>query len=65
MIALPGSVARPFVIDTQAALDLGCIPATTYANAVGATCDWLVEMAQAGDWREQFLTKRIAPEPRS
>jgi len=51
----PWSVPRPFVIDTRAALDLGYIPATTYADAVPAMCDWLVETARAvGDWREQF-----------
>jgi nucleoside-diphosphate-sugar epimerase len=50
----PWSVPRPFVIDTRAALDLGYIPATTYAGAIPAMCDWLVEMAHAADWREQF-----------
>jgi nucleoside-diphosphate-sugar epimerase len=50
----PWSVPRPFIVDTQAALDLGYVPATTYANAVPAMCDWLVETARAGDWRERF-----------
>jgi len=51
----PWSVPRPFVIDTRAALDLGFSPATTYADAVPAMCDWLVETARAGgDWRKQF-----------
>jgi nucleoside-diphosphate-sugar epimerase len=51
----PWSVPRAFVIDTRAALNLGYIPATTYADAVPAMCDWLVETARAGgDWREQF-----------
>jgi nucleoside-diphosphate-sugar epimerase len=50
----PWSVPRPFVIDTQAALGLGYVPATTYASAVSTMCDWLVQMAHAGDWREQF-----------
>jgi hypothetical protein len=50
----PWSVPRPLVVDTQAALRLGYIPATTYANAIPAICDWLVETAHAGDWREQF-----------
>jgi nucleoside-diphosphate-sugar epimerase len=52
--ATPWSVPRPYIVDTQAALDLGYIPATTYADAVPAMCDWLVETANAGDWRERF-----------
>jgi nucleoside-diphosphate-sugar epimerase len=50
----PWSVPRPFVIDTRAALDLGYIPATAYADAVPAMCEWLVKTARGRDWREQF-----------
>jgi hypothetical protein len=39
-----------------AARDLGYIPAATYANAVPALCDWLVETVREGDWRERFPT---------
>lgn len=27
---------------------------TTYANAVGAMCDWLVEDAIRGDWKDRY-----------
>jgi len=50
----PWSVPRPFVLDCQAALALGYTPVTTYAQAVGATCDWLVADAANGDWRERY-----------
>lgn len=50
----PWSVPRPFVLDCRAALGLGYSPATTYADAVGATCDWLVGEAADGDWRERY-----------
>src|SRR5262245_2121979 len=44
----PWSVPRPFVLDMQAAVGLGYAPATTYADAVKLTCDWLVETASDG-----------------
>jgi nucleoside-diphosphate-sugar epimerase len=50
----PWSVPRPFVLDMRAAAELGYAPATTYADAVKLTCDWLVETASDGDWRERF-----------
>jgi nucleoside-diphosphate-sugar epimerase len=50
----PWSVPRPFVLDMQAAAASGYIPATTYVDAVKSTCDWLVETAADGDWRERF-----------
>ena len=50
----PWSVPRPFVLDLRAATELGYAPATTYADAVKLTCDWLVETASDGDWRERF-----------
>jgi nucleoside-diphosphate-sugar epimerase len=52
--ATPWSVPCPYIIDIQAALDLGYIPATSYADALPAVCDWLVETAQEGDWRDRF-----------
>jgi hypothetical protein len=33
---------------------LGYCPATTYADAVKLTCNWLVEAPSNGDWREKF-----------
>jgi len=50
----PWSVPRPFIVDCQAALDLGYAPITTYADAIGATCDWLVRDAVNGDWKERY-----------
>jgi nucleoside-diphosphate-sugar epimerase len=50
----PWSVPRPFVVDCRAAIRLGYSPATTYADAVGATCDWLVDDAANGDWKERY-----------
>jgi nucleoside-diphosphate-sugar epimerase len=50
----PWSVPRPFVVDCRAARRLGYSPATTYADAVEATCDWLVNDAANGDWKERY-----------
>ena len=50
----PWSVPRPFVLDCQAALELGYSPATTYADAAKLVCDWLVATAGDGDWKERF-----------
>jgi len=50
----PWSVPRPFVLDTSAATALGYAPATTYADAVGAVCDGLIQDAAGRDWREAF-----------
>jgi nucleoside-diphosphate-sugar epimerase len=51
--ATPWSVPAPLTLDTGAAATLGYRPATTYDDAVGATCDWLTAHA-ATDWRERF-----------
>ena len=59
----PYSVPRPFILDARAAGDLGYSPATTYADAVKLTCNWLVETASEGDWRERFPVFRPPPEP--
>jgi nucleoside-diphosphate-sugar epimerase len=58
----PWSVPRPFVVDCRRALDLGYAPATTYADAVTLTCDWLVATAGDGDWKDRF--PRLAAYPR-
>jgi nucleoside-diphosphate-sugar epimerase len=58
----PWSVPRPFVLDMQAAAGLGYAPVTTYADAVKLTCDWLVETASDGDWRERFPGIARSPE---
>ncbi|WP_428540015.1 hypothetical protein [Rhodopila sp.] len=50
----PWSVPRPFVLDCRAARGLGYSPATTYAEAVGAFCDWLVKDAANGDWQQRY-----------
>jgi nucleoside-diphosphate-sugar epimerase len=50
----PWSLPRPFVVDCQAALALGYSPAVTYADSIGATCDWLVADAANGDWKERY-----------
>lgn len=49
----PWSIARPFVLSTDAAEALGYRPVTTYAGSVGTTCDWLMS-EYGGDWREKF-----------
>jgi nucleoside-diphosphate-sugar epimerase len=58
----PWSVPRPFVLDTKAAEGLGYAPATTYAEAVKLTCDWLVKTVSDGDWRERFPGIARSPE---
>jgi nucleoside-diphosphate-sugar epimerase len=50
----PWSVPLPFVLDTSAAAALGYVPVTTYAQAVGATCDELAEFPVELDWRARF-----------
>ncbi len=50
----PWSGPRPFTLDCTAAVALGYSPATTYAQSVGPTCDWLVEAATGRDWRALF-----------
>jgi nucleoside-diphosphate-sugar epimerase len=57
----PYSVPRPFVLDVRAAGELGYSPATTYADAVKLTCNWLVETAD-GDWLERFPWFRPPPD---
>ncbi|WP_050763960.1 hypothetical protein [Beijerinckia indica] len=44
----------PFILDCQAADDLGYVPATTYAETIGAICDWLVNAVGENDWRGIF-----------
>lgn len=50
----PWSGPHPLVLDNSAALALGYRPVTTYAQAVGETCDWLVAVTPGKDWRELF-----------
>ena len=49
----PWAVSRPFVLDNKAALALGYLPTTTYAQSVGAICDDLIGGASV-DWRVRF-----------
>jgi len=49
----PWSVPRPFVLDmTEAEVLLGYRAVTIYAEAVPATCQWVVEATEGRDWRE-------------
>jgi nucleoside-diphosphate-sugar epimerase len=49
----PWCLPRPFVLDmTEAEFELGYRPVTTYAAAVGETCEWLVAATRETDWRE-------------
>jgi nucleoside-diphosphate-sugar epimerase len=57
----PWSVPQPFVVDTRAALALGYAPVTTYGDAVGATCAWLVETARNEDWQSRFPDLALYP----
>jgi nucleoside-diphosphate-sugar epimerase len=50
----PWSVQRPFVLDLAAATSLGYRPQTTYPEAVGPICSWLVRAAAGRDWRVVF-----------
>lgn len=50
----PWSVPRPFVLDCQAAVNLGYAPVTTYADAIKSCCDWLVQNAADADWKQLF-----------
>jgi hypothetical protein len=54
---------RPFILDVRAAGKLGYSPAANYADAVKLTCNWLVETASDGDWRERFPGFRPASDP--
>jgi nucleoside-diphosphate-sugar epimerase len=49
----PWGVPRPFVLDmNEAEFEVGYRPVTTYAKAVGETCEWLVAATEGRDWRE-------------
>ena len=49
----PWNGPAPFVLDmTEAQVQLGYLPATTYDRAVGETVEWLVEATRGRDWRE-------------
>ena len=48
----PWSIPHPFLLDMAAAeRELGYKPATSYAESVGATLDWLEQEVAPGDWR--------------
>jgi nucleoside-diphosphate-sugar epimerase len=49
----PWTGPRPFVLDmTEAELELGYRPVTTYDRAVRATCGWLAEVVPTRPWEE-------------
>ena len=51
----PWNAPEPFVLDmTEATLQLGYLPVTTYERAVGETVEWLVAATRDRDWREVF-----------
>jgi nucleoside-diphosphate-sugar epimerase len=49
----PWSVPAAFVLDTNAAAELGCAPAVRYEDAVGPVCDYLA-VQHGSDWRGLF-----------
>jgi nucleoside-diphosphate-sugar epimerase len=53
----PWSAPRPFVLDMTEAELVGYRPVKTYAEAVRATCRWLVEVTEGQEWHELW------PEP--
>ena len=51
--ATPWSVPRPLILDmSEAEIDLGYRPVTTYPRAVQATCRWLVDATADVAWQE-------------
>jgi nucleoside-diphosphate-sugar epimerase len=52
--ATPWSCPRPFLISSQAALEIGYKPVASYADAVPETCRWLVGIADKAPWPELF-----------
>jgi nucleoside-diphosphate-sugar epimerase len=54
----PWAVPFPLVVDmSRAEQELGYRPAASYAEAVVATCAWLVEEAPCRDWSGTYLGK--------
>ena len=53
----PWAVPRPFVVSMEAAEhELGYRPVTTYPEAVGETCAWIVGELESGrDWKGTYL----------
>ncbi|MDQ2983746.1 MAG: NAD-dependent epimerase/dehydratase family protein [Actinomycetota bacterium] len=53
----PWSGPRPFVMDmSEAELELGYRPVTTYERAVVQTCEWLVEATRERAWEDVLPT---------
>jgi nucleoside-diphosphate-sugar epimerase len=49
----PWAVPQPFVLDmAEAEFEVGYRPVTTYAKAVGETCEWLANVTEGSDWRK-------------
>ena len=57
----PWGVPRPIVVSMEAAeRELGYRPLTTYPEAVGATCAWLVgELEQGRSWEGTYLEETL------
>jgi nucleoside-diphosphate-sugar epimerase len=54
----PWAVPRPIVVDMSLAAELLSYHAvTTYEDAVGETCDWLVAEARQRNWSNTYLTE--------
>jgi nucleoside-diphosphate-sugar epimerase len=51
----PWNAPAPFVLDmTEATLQLGYLPVTTYERAVRETVEWTIAATRDRDWREAF-----------
>jgi len=50
----PWSIARPFLLATDAATQLGYMPVDDYSGTVKATLDWLGSIPGGADWQALF-----------
>lgn len=58
----PWSVPRPFILDLRAAAALGYTARQSYADAVGAICEWLARNDSNG-WETSFPVLAQYPWP--
>lgn len=58
----PGLCHAPLSSICRRPRGVGYAPVTTYADAVKLTCDWLIETASDGDWRQRFPGIARSPE---
>ncbi len=57
--ANPWAAPRPVILDMQAAEAFGYRPLTTYPEAVGETCDWLMKELRVRDWSDTYLGRQF------